>query len=118
MFAKINRAAFLGLLIAGLGTFTLGAQAAPSSKGCCDSKTAACCQTKTRCCDKVGACCDTPGAACCTEKTNCCDTGRAKATAATCEVTGLKRAQCCASKASQTPPCCQKGCSTPGSVQR
>ena len=35
-----------------------------------------------------------------------------------CEVTGLPRPQCCASKASLMPPCCQKGCSTAGQVLR
>lgn len=38
--------------------------------------------------------------------------------AATCPVTGLLRSQCCAGKASQMPPCCMKGCDTPGRLFR
>ena len=36
----------------------------------------------------------------------------------TCEVTDLPRRQCCASKASPMPPCCQKACSIPGRIIR
>lgn len=103
MFAKINRAAFLGLLLAGLGTVTIGAHAAPTAKGCCDSKAAVCCQTKTRCCDKAGPCCDTPGAECCVQKINCCETSSVKATATKRAAKSQSRAQCCATNASTKP---------------
>ena len=36
----------------------------------------------------------------------------------TCPVTGKKRWQCCASKQSPMPPCCMKGCDTPGQIFR
>lgn len=34
----------------------------------------------------------------------------------TCPVTDLPRWQCCPTKASPMPPCCQKGCDTPTRV--
>jgi len=75
MNTKINRPAFLGLLLLGLGAFTFGAQAAPAKSGCCDSKAAACCVTKTRCCDTAEVCCDSENAPCCVAKVNCCEKG-------------------------------------------
>lgn len=35
-----------------------------------------------------------------------------------CEVTGVPRWQCCATKASPMPPCCMKGCRTAGRIIR
>lgn len=35
-----------------------------------------------------------------------------------CGHTGRPRWQCCASKASPMPPCCQKGCTTAGRIVR
>jgi hypothetical protein len=88
------------------------------------SRTASCCVTKTRCCTTAQVCCNQPEtAACCKTGTACCDRKdccgpQRKAPASACPVTGLERAQCCASKASQTPPCCQQGCDTAGRLVR
>jgi hypothetical protein len=81
-----------------------------------DPKQPGCCATKTRCCAEAKRCCQTR-AACCDMK-DCCGPKPAPKAAAACPVTGLARRQCCASKASQQPPCCAKGCDTAGRLLR
>ena len=126
MFGKI---ATLGAMLALL--LSVGSVSAKTSQ------TPSCCATQTRCCAEAKVCCDQPDqATCCQTGTACCDmkdccgtqkTAAAKSStfksaaakaAKTCPVTGLNRAQCCASKASPMPPCCAQGCDTAGQMLR
>lgn len=111
MFGKI---ATLGATLALM--LSAGVFAAPS-------KTASCCVEKTRCCSMVKACCGEPEkAACCKTGASCCDkqdrcgSRSAKSAAGLCPITGKPLTQCCSNKASQTPPCCQKGCKHAGRI--
>ena len=44
----------------------------------------------------------------------CCHGKAQKGVTAVCAITGKPLQQCCGSKASQTPPCCAKGCKHAG----
>jgi hypothetical protein len=61
-------------------------------------------------------------AKCCKAGTEaaCCHGGKApaKGVTAVCAITGKPLKECCGSKASQTPPCCQKGCKHAGHKER
>jgi hypothetical protein len=101
MFGKI---ATLGAMLA----LTLGTAVVPSyAKGA-----------------KVPSCCPSHPAShakCCTSgKTEeCCRVEKMpKSAVRTCAITGKPLSQCCGSKASQTPPCCQKGCKHAGHKER
>jgi hypothetical protein len=73
---------------------------------------------------KVASCCVNHAAS----HAKCCDTGKAdeccraeklaKGDVRVCAITGKPLTQCCGSKASQTPPCCQKGCKHAGKKVR
>jgi hypothetical protein len=78
-----------------LAALSLALWAAPVfAKDAAPAKPKACCsaEKKSACCQKKSACCKD-------------DDARGK-----CAKTGKPKLQCCASKASQMPPCCQKNC--------
>ena len=59
-------------------------------------------------------------AKCCStgKKEACCHGGKpAKGVTAVCAVTGKPLRECCGSKASQMPPCCQKDCKEAGKTR-
>lgn len=103
MLAKIATTGALLALILTAGTFALDAPAADAAK-----------KTRPACCanhpSAHAKCCATG------KKEACCHSKSAKGVTAVCGVTGKPLARCCGSKASQMPPCCQKGCKTAGKV--
>jgi len=119
MFVKIRA---IGAMLALLTTLAAGSAARAADT----AVTPTCCAAHTRCCAEVKYCCDEPEKAkCCLSGTSCCGAkdccgshGKSPLQAATCPVTGLARRLCCASKAAPMPPCCQKGCDTPGRMFR
>lgn len=98
-------------------TLMVPALAAPKT----NTDASSCCATQTRCCDQVEFCCDQPNKPeCCQKGVSCCDkpsccgpVKQAKQPTALCNVNGKPRWQCCPTKASPMPPCCQKGCGKP-----
>jgi hypothetical protein len=90
-----------------LGLIAPGAAVAAPKAGAAKTSRAVCCPnhpaSHAKCCKsgRTADCCHNPAAS-------------KKGGTAVCAITGKPLAQCCGSKASQMPPCCQKGCKTAG----
>ena len=102
-FASIGAA--LALLLVTAGPTAAEAAGDPAKKG-----------TRPACCAAHPA----SHAKCCASGTKaaCChgDKAAKSSAAAVCPITGKSLKQCCGKKASQNPPCCQKGCKQTGKV--
>jgi len=100
MFGKITTLGAMVALLMTTGAAPAQAKDAKKSRpACCANHPA----SHAKCCTtgKAADCCGNPDAS-------------EKKLAAVCAVTGKPLTQCCGKKASQMPPCCQKGCKHAG----